>query len=279
MEEILKMLNEQERREFMDAYNNYELTEKDSINIEFESTNICIDNLIGDGMRFIKTIYPDFRDFVRNTPEYRLEEILFVERKDQSGNKDTMFDNQNSEDRWKFGECYKLLHYIRDNHSSATPFDFVDIVSMTGVNEELISMCLSANNLNVEEHLDKVDTYVSKVKNAKGEPVVYRLYKGTVNIEGRQEEIAYVVTWDATTDRRFSLQVYNSIDNAKDAAACLVRVPVELHDHIVSIRRQGEKYLFEYNLPRESKEFKDKFNSEYKYIDGNKYFNLLKYEC
>ena len=135
----------------------------------------------------------------------------------------------------------------------------------------------------LSSYLKEIDTYVDKKdeKYLKGTTQginvgVYTLYQGEVN----GIKIAYVRCYCPSTDRMFFLGVSSEFTNAKDAIASLFRVPIKLKNNIKYIQRQGEKFSITFDnkglflLKSLSKE--DIQNVTH--IDGNTYFNLMKYE-
>lgn len=133
------------------------------------------------------------------------------------------------------------------------------------------------------QYLKETDTYVNKKEDiylegtTKGMNVgVYTLFKGKIN----GEKIAYVRCYCPSTDRMFFLGVDDKHSNVKDAIASLYRIPSKLKQHIKSISRQGERYstILTENGKKVLSSLSEKEISNVTNIDGESYFNLIKYE-
>lgn len=268
--EVLRKMKKEEQVEFQKVYDKYIVTDKDSINIEFDGTTVPITNLDSIGLRVLRTLFNNTKDLMLNVPDLNFENYLFMKRKGEN-----MFFYAHKPN---LASLYKLRDYILDNFEKSKPLTFKDIAEDEILNEEVKAICFSSNNLNISEYLQKVDTYVSKVNNYKDKPIVYDLFKGEITIGRIDVPVTYVRTYDASTDRMFHLQVYNVIEKAIDAPACLVRIREKLKPHLVSILRQGEEYIFEYDISENTKEFKEKSKSKRVYLSGEEYFKFLKYE-
>lgn len=295
MEKVLKLLTDEQKTEFLYLLENYEVGKEDYINVPYEGTSVQINDLNGMGLRVLKTIYNDVNDLRTNIPDFDLEEYLFrprigelvperkaddplVKYEPKGTVEHTMFDYVPSTFRGKLGECFGLLKSIEDNFGEAEQLSFTEIVNNSELPEEVKALCFSSSKLDVSDHLSPIDEFVSETNNEKGESLVYTLYKGEVDINGNKCPLTYVKCPDGTTNREFYLQVYNRIDNAKDAAACLVRYPKDMHEHIVAIYRQGDVYPVVFNIPNDTEEFKNKMGSEKIPLFGDEYFSKLVYE-
>jgi hypothetical protein len=137
----------------------------------------------------------------------------------------------------------------------------------------------------LSEHLKEIDTYVDKKdpkfleKTTGGMNIgVYTLFKGSVN----GINIAYVRCFCPSTDRMFFLGVHPSFTNAKDAIASLCQIPQKLSGHLLSIRRQGE--IFSFNFDDYGTELlKNQMLTEADYseatsLTGDEYFSKLEFE-
>lgn len=269
---VYQLLPEREKGKFVDVYNNYEVSSQDNIKINFNGTEVSLDNLDGIGMRALATVYNSAHDVIRNVPDLDLEDHLFRPRKG-----DNMYESTTEETRYLLAEQYKLRAFVLENVEKVTSLTFAEIIQ-SQLPEEIKAWCFTSNKLDVSNHLEEADSYVSTTNNHAKKKIVYKLFKGEVDVAGEKMPVTFVQTYDASTDRMFSLQTYNKITSAKDAAASLIRLPKEMIPHLTSFMRQGEKYLVEYNLPETSPEFAEKMKSERTYLTGEKYWETLEFE-
>lgn len=133
------------------------------------------------------------------------------------------------------------------------------------------------------KYLKEADTFVDKkdpkylVGTTGGMNVgVYTLFKGKVN----NEDIAYIRCYCPSTDRMFFLGVDSQYLKAKDAIASLYRIPTKLKPHIKAISRQGERFstLLTDKGKEVLKSLSESETANVSAIDGESYFNLIKYE-
>ncbi len=126
--------------------------------------------------------------------------------------------------------------------------------------------------------VDKKDSkYLEKT--TKGMNIgVYTLFKGNIgNIN-----IAYIRCYCPSTDRLFFLGVNSEILSAKDAIASLCQIPIKLKDNLISIKRQGEIFSFNFDengtnlLKNQSLTFED--YKEVVSLKGDEYFGKLQFE-
>lgn len=251
---------------------NYEVDSRDFIIVDFDGTNLEINMLNGIGLRVLRTVFSNFKDAFTNISDLHFEEYLFMERKG-----DNMFEHISDPER--LGELYALRNYIAENIEKVQPLSFEEILQMNDVSEEWKALCFTSNELDVSSYLNEVDSFTSKTKNYKGVPITYTLFKGTVTIMGEEMPLTYVRTYDASTDRMFFLQVYNSITRAEDAAACLIRIPEAMHSHLTRLYRQGEKYIAEFDIDDSDPIFNQKMSTTPKYLTGKQYYDVLEYEA
>ena len=137
----------------------------------------------------------------------------------------------------------------------------------------------------LSKYLKETDSYVDNKnqkyleKTTKGMNIgVYTLFKGSVN----NTDIAYVRCYCPSTDRMFFLGVHPDINTAKDAIASLCQIPVKLKDNLVSIKRQGEIFSFNFDEVG-TKILKNKLLTKEDYknvvsLKGDEYFSKLQFE-
>lgn len=272
LERITSRLKGEELEKFYDRMNNYQVDSQDNIQVDFSGTNLEINKLDGIGLRVLRTVFSNAQDLWNNVEDLHFEDNLLADRKGE-----TMFDYVEGPAR--LGEMYVLRNHIFDNIEKVTPLTFEEIVSLADVREEWKALCFTSNELDVSDHLEEVDTFTSKTKNHKGVPITYTLFKGTVATDSGEFPLTYVRTYDASTDRMFNLQVYNSITKAEDAAGCLVRIPKDMHEHLVALHRQGEKYIGEFDIDDDDPSFEQKMSSTPKYLGGKQYYDVLEFEA
>lgn len=133
-----------------------------------------------------------------------------------------------------------------------------------------------------KDSLSEVDSFKNSKAKISGNPNVntYTLYKGKVN----HVEVAYVKCYCPSTDRVFFLGVETKHSNAKDAIASLYLIPSNLKDNIISISRQGEKFItiFDEETTKELTQYAgmgDDKLSGFVSLTGDEYFKLLKQEA
>jgi len=137
----------------------------------------------------------------------------------------------------------------------------------------------------LSKYLKEINTYVDKKKENYLEKTtggmnvgVYTLFKGKVN----NTSIAYVRCYCPSTDRMFFLGVHPDFNNAKDAISSLCQIPVKLKDNLLSIKRQGE--IFSFNFDEYGTELlRDKKLTEEDYqnvisLKGDEYFEKIQWE-
>jgi len=133
----------------------------------------------------------------------------------------------------------------------------------------------------LSKYLKEQDTYVDKkeekyLKGTVGINVgVYTLFSGEVN----NIKVAYVRTYDYSSDRMFFLGVHPDFTNAKDALASLCQVPSKLRSHLKEIRRQGECYSFNFDKTGTNMlKNKEVDISEVESLSGDEYFSKITWE-
>lgn len=272
MKRVTSLLSEDQLEKFNDRLNGYKVDQRDNIVVNFGGTDLEINHLNGIGMRVLRTVYANFKDIWNNVDDLHFEDHLFLERKGKN-----MFEHVDEPER--IGELYALRNYIFEHIEKVQPLTFGEILEMNDVNEEWKALCFTSNELNVSDYLDEVDNFTSKTKNHKGVPITYTLFKGSIELNGEAYPLTYVRTYDASTDRMFFLQVYNSITKAKDAAASLIRIPEELHSHLTGLYRQGEKYIAEFDIEETDPVFQEKMSTVPRFLSGKQYYDVLKYEA
>lgn len=243
-----------------------------SIEVDFEGTFVSIPLNSEWGFRVLKTIYTDGPEALEAACiNYNPAKILSI--KDSKGKR--RIDYLEKEEIEELAQIFTLKYKIWEEVERVEPLTLQELLDDDSINEEIRALCIASNpELDLRNILTKVDSYESNVKNPVGKTISYDLYKGTI----LDTEVSYVYTQDASTDRTFMLAVKNEISKAKDAPASLVRVPKALHSHIEAIRRQGEKYTYAWDIDVDSKEWKEKWNSELTPLTGELYFDKLVYE-
>lgn len=175
----------------------------------------------------------------------------------------------------KFAECMKT----RDSYDPA------DILTQSGVNEELKAKILELDQTLLTKHLAKVDSYIDKkpeqylLGTTKSMNIgVYDLYKGKIN----DVDVAFVRCFCPSTDRMFLLEVEDRHTNAKDAIASLAQVPKCLKDKVLYIQRNGEVFHFatsdETTADINSGKYSQEQLADLVSFTGDEYFSLMKAE-
>ena len=137
---------------------------------------------------------------------------------------------------------------------------------------------LSKNLTEVNTYVDKKDSkYLVNTTNSMNIGV-YTLFKGKFN----NINLAYIRCYCPSTDRIFFLSVNPKENNAKDAIASLCQIPKKLHSYLISIKRQGEIFSFNFteegiNILKQNKlsvnDYKDCIS-----LTGEEYFSKMQYE-
>lgn len=251
-------------------------------NMSFNGTSINSIAISELNIRFLKTLFPTFKDMLAGVGEdfdfYTLSTI-----EDNGTVRLQSFRNvPGGNELSSIFMCAAPYILVEQVYDQLEPLSIDEIMGQYYNGDELnheqrAALFTSREiSLSLKNVLNLLDTYVDK-RDADNHKM-YRLYKSNPGFLGVDEPIQFVNCFCPSTDREFMLPCDGSVTNAKDAVASLLRVPVDLKPHIVEMHRQGEIFVVKYDIKDTDPSFKKKAKSKREPFTGEEYFKLLSFE-
>ena len=248
------------------------------VSVPWEGTNLTVE-LNEVGMRVLKTCFGTWENFNSNVEDYNIPYLFTLLDHENKPRVDFFHAQEGGMEistlALTFGS-YIFCEQVWPVLDTLTATEVLDQKLIQ--NQEQRGMCLTipAVALGLKKILKKIDTYVDK--RDENNVSVYSLFTSEKGFLGLAEPCAYVACTCPSTGREFMLSCKNEYKNAKDAVASLLMIPKDLIGNVTQVSRQGEVFMTLFDIPTESKEFKEKIKSERVPVKGDWYFEKLVYE-